>query len=525
MKNNSVKDVISNNMYMIKLLVKASKWRLLLESLFYTSKGVIQTLIYVILFGSIINALQDGSSFMYIAIFIGVIAIITCIALFFQSWFTDVFLMYDNAAIQKYFTRNVYQHAVELDIEKYDDPKFYDQYILTLEEAQNRAIILAQTVAQYIGTLITVILLLTTIVAIDINVLWFVALPLIPSLIIGKKKNKCYYDLYMNNLNPSRKTAYVNRVMYLSKYAKDIRLTNIFNRVINTYHRNMDKVIDRKIGRIAMFYEPKMMPNRKIGRIGLFYEPKTVPNRKIGRIGLFYEPKMMSNRKIGRIAMFYEPKMMPNRKIGRIGMFYEPKMMPNRKIGRIALFYEPKVVPNRKIGPIAMFYEPKMMSNRKIGRIAMFYEPKLVPNRKIGRIAMFYEPKMAPNRKIGRIAMFYEPKMVPNRKIGRIGLFYEPKVMSNRKIGRIAMFYEPKTVPNRKIGRIALFYEPKLVPNRKIGRIGLFYEPKTVTNREMGPIVLFYKPKMVINWKTCNTKPVYKLEITWKWESRLPRRK
>lgn len=241
---------------MLKLLCKASKRRLFLESLFYTSKGVVQTLIYVILFGSIVNALQDESSFMYIAIFTGVIAIITCIALFFQSWFTDVFLMYDNAAIQKYFTRNVYQHAVEIDIEKYDDPKFYDQYILTLEEAQNRAITLSKTVAQYIGTLITVIILLTTIISIDINILWFVALPLIPSLIIGRKKNKCYYDLYMNNLNPTRKTAYVNRVMYLSKYAKDIRLSNIFNRLINTYHQNMDKVVDneKKYGKKGTIY-------------------------------------------------------------------------------------------------------------------------------------------------------------------------------------------------------------------------------------------------------------------------------
>lgn len=129
--------VLSNNLYMLKILHKASRWRLFLESMFHIAKGLVQTLIYTVLFGNIVKALERGYEFRRIAMFIGLIALITGVLLLYETWFLDVFLKYDNNRIQQYIMKNIFNHASKLDIKQYEDPEFYDKYVRTLDEANN----------------------------------------------------------------------------------------------------------------------------------------------------------------------------------------------------------------------------------------------------------------------------------------------------------------------------------------------------------------------------------------------------
>lgn len=238
-----IRTVFSNNLYMLKILHKASRWRLFLECIFHIARGVVQTLIYTVLFGNIVKALEQGHSFKKIAMFIGLIALITGILLFYETWFMDVFMKFDNNRIQKYLMKNVFNHAAKLDIKQYEDPDFYDKYVRTLEEANKRCISLSGKIGEFIGTLSTSVFLMSIIISVDSYVIVLVFLPVISSYILGRRKNKIDYDLYMSNTKPSRKAQYVNRVMYMGQYAKDMRVSNIFKCLLGMYNESMDQVI------------------------------------------------------------------------------------------------------------------------------------------------------------------------------------------------------------------------------------------------------------------------------------------
>lgn len=237
------KSPFDNNMFVLRQLFAASRLRLPFETLFHVSKGITQTLIYTVLFGTIINSIVDGRNFTQILAYILLVAAFTAASILFQSWFQESFLLRDNARIQKYMLMNVYMHAASLDIQQYENPDFYDKYVRTLDEAGKRASQLSGSIANAVGLLSTVLYLLAIIVQKEPTTLIFVLIPLVPGWLLGKKKNAVSYELYMKNTNPIRWTKYLNRIMYLKEYAKEIRITGIYGVLIKRYDNTMDEII------------------------------------------------------------------------------------------------------------------------------------------------------------------------------------------------------------------------------------------------------------------------------------------
>ena len=159
------KTIVSNNLYIIKILLKVSKGRIPFEVMFHASKGGVQTLIYTYLFGSIVNNIQNNKPYQEIFLLIMIVAMITAFALLFQSWFTNIYLPYSNLKIEKSCLMDVYLHSTEIDIRKYEDPNFYDSYVKALSEASNRCINLSGLIGEFFGTLFTVCYLLYIIIS------------------------------------------------------------------------------------------------------------------------------------------------------------------------------------------------------------------------------------------------------------------------------------------------------------------------------------------------------------------------
>jgi len=63
----------------------------------------------------------------------------------------------------------------------------------------------------------------------------FLVAPLLGNFLFAPKMNKIFYDRYQDGVPYDRKLTYVNRIMYLPEYAKEFRLSNIFNVVERQY--------------------------------------------------------------------------------------------------------------------------------------------------------------------------------------------------------------------------------------------------------------------------------------------------
>ena len=80
------------------------------------------------------------------------------------------------------------------------------------------------------------------------------------------------YELYIKNTNPTRWTKYLNRIMYLKEYAKEIRITGIYDVLTHKYDSTMDEIIanekkyDRKTTALTLFMD---FMNDKVIYIGI----------------------------------------------------------------------------------------------------------------------------------------------------------------------------------------------------------------------------------------------------------------
>ena len=73
----------------------------------------------------------------------------------------------------------------------------------------------------------------------DPFVLLLVAFPIISAYVIGVKSNKTRYALYEENVENDRTKEYVKRTVYLQDYAKEIRLSGIFDVLMEKFEKNV----------------------------------------------------------------------------------------------------------------------------------------------------------------------------------------------------------------------------------------------------------------------------------------------
>ena len=139
---------------------------------------------------------------------------------FFQQYWMQKY----KPRLYKALKDRMYAKASELDLSCYDNPEYYNEFVLSVAESEktvDRFLELLDFAVQGITILISsgIFYLLT-----DWTGIVFVAVSFFLSLIFNKMLNKLNFDLRLK-VNPlERKRNYVSRVMYLRDFAKELRL-------------------------------------------------------------------------------------------------------------------------------------------------------------------------------------------------------------------------------------------------------------------------------------------------------------
>lgn len=131
----------------------------------------------------------------------------------------------------------VYKKAENVEIACYENRDFYDRFVAALDDMGNKTCRYIDNLSIVISGTIGGILACYTMVRIDIFTIVFLVAPLIGNFLFAPKMNKIYYMRYSDGIPYERKTDYVNRVMYLKEYAKEFRLSGIYNVVRKQYEQ------------------------------------------------------------------------------------------------------------------------------------------------------------------------------------------------------------------------------------------------------------------------------------------------
>ena len=158
--------------------------------------------------------------------------------------------------LYKALKEQMYEKAAELDLSCYDNPKYYNEFVLAVSESEasiDRFLTFLNNTMQSITILIStgVFFILTD----SIGIL-FVAVSFVASFFLAKKLNKLNYDVRMK-VNPwERKRNYAGRVFYLNDYAKELRLNKDVAKILKA---------DFEEANDAIVTEQKAVARKRIG--------------------------------------------------------------------------------------------------------------------------------------------------------------------------------------------------------------------------------------------------------------------
>ena len=163
------------------------------------------------------------------------------------AWLFQEF--YWNVAKEKvYYGLNsiLYDKARSLDLESYDNPEFYNSFILTIESSSDNITNLLGLVRNYLGNLISFVTISGVLLSIDPMCLVIVLAFIFAFLPLSKKRGDLQMQRRTDNTHFHRRSDYFQRIFYLQDYCKEVRMNNIDPLLIERYNDAADDVIENQ---------------------------------------------------------------------------------------------------------------------------------------------------------------------------------------------------------------------------------------------------------------------------------------
>ena len=251
----SFRRTVSNNLFMLKLLHKASPGRIAIEMWLWVLEAIIGFFSWQYMLRHIVNGIEEGRDFYDLAGLLIIMTVLNVVLVFVQYLWYQIFsgLYYQKTA--KYFQELVYKKAASVDLACYENPEFYDKYMKALNETATRADGVASSCSMIVFEIVRFSANGALLFAIDPVFLLFLVIPILSSIFI-KKQKKADFDKYEETVAMNRRCDYTRRTYYLGEYAKEMRLSNIYRVMAKRFAmaiKDTKKVI-RKYGFKCAFY-------------------------------------------------------------------------------------------------------------------------------------------------------------------------------------------------------------------------------------------------------------------------------
>ena len=244
MKERKRQRAIKNNLYALRLLWGICP-SLVIHQAINRILGYFEWLFYSAFFMRyVINALETEQAFSAIMGFLGVTVIVFATMCLYYAYVEGKVLPVSKEIVYKELNLMLFEKATNVELTCFEDAEFYNKYTLATEQAAERLI---DTVANIWGVVFGIF---ASIVAfwlmydVDKVSVLFVLFPIIGNFVFNREIGKIDFKRNQDMAPYNRKIAYVNRVMYMVDYAKEVRLTNAFALMKRYYKEAIKGVVD-----------------------------------------------------------------------------------------------------------------------------------------------------------------------------------------------------------------------------------------------------------------------------------------
>ena len=245
-KEKTIHSMPSNIFFFVKMLFSVSPLLVIGEFIWGLLMILPNNLIRVIGVKYIIDVVEEGENLeriFYAVIIIGLVLVLSTVI----SWlFREFYWNIEREKLYYGLNQKLYDKARSLDLESYDNPEFYNNFILTIESSSGNIQNLLGLVRMYVGHIISLVTVSSVLFTIDPICLVIILVVICVFLPISKKVGSLMMERRIDNAKYHRRSDYFQRVFYLQDYAKEVRMNNISPLLIDRYNDAADDVINNQ---------------------------------------------------------------------------------------------------------------------------------------------------------------------------------------------------------------------------------------------------------------------------------------
>ena len=217
--------ILSNNLFMIKIITKGSKWLLPINVAFQMFWAVADFVFYTLFLRYIINCITNSGNVAMLITTLIVWTIFQTLVHILANYYYETHGIYQNNRVYEYVRKLVYKQSANVDLSCYENPEYFNKLTKAVSECDERITAVISSVTQLSYRIVRFSANFGLLIAIDPWLLLFALIPLI-TIPLKAKGNKLGVERTLTTKEVNRRRDYSQRVFYLADYAKEMRLSN-----------------------------------------------------------------------------------------------------------------------------------------------------------------------------------------------------------------------------------------------------------------------------------------------------------
>ncbi len=242
-KDTKAHGTISNILFMLKIMFRISPWLVIGEIAQQLLRALPGRLISVIGLKYIIDEVTNGGEIKNVIIGITVILLVLVFSEILNSLFFELFAHREREKLDLGIQSMLYKKAAKLDMEKYDDPGYYSDFILAVEMSSDNIKYMLTNVKHYIEEIVSFIAISAILVTIDPICLLIVLLSVVFFIPVGKYTGSLMMKRRKAVTEKHRKGDYFARLFYLRDYAGEIRTGGLYPLLDKRFEESADDIV------------------------------------------------------------------------------------------------------------------------------------------------------------------------------------------------------------------------------------------------------------------------------------------
>ena len=221
----------------------------------FALKGTLQSLSNVWLVEHIIDQVIGQNSFTNIILPLLLFCLYALILGVFNAFFLEIIEKVSRQNFSDKMHMAVYEKAINCDIDCYDSEDFYNNFVWTSAEIDDRVFAFLQSL---VSILLRVVVISSTIVLLTKTSWWILIVVFIScfyAFIFTLKQNKKQFELNQLINDLSRKKNYVRRTFNLREYAKELRTSKISKVLLAMFEQTNEEIKEKVISHTRLTWK------------------------------------------------------------------------------------------------------------------------------------------------------------------------------------------------------------------------------------------------------------------------------